>query len=199
MMDSANLVAGFADPPLQAQSVFRLVLDAMARPGRIKTLSDNAPTAPAPLDDAGFALALTLLDFETPAWLDPKLAAPDVVESLRFHCGCPIAEQAGAAAFALIGDASALPSFSVFDHGTPDYPDRAATLIVQAEGIAEGEGWTLTGPGIDGETGLRVLGLPGDFTGRWAANANAYPNGIDMIITVGRQLVCLPRTTKIEG
>ncbi len=199
MTATATLTPGFTYPSLQAQSVFRLVLDAMARPGRIKTLGADAPTAPASLDDAAFALALTLLDFETPVWLDQKLEKPDIAESLRFHCGCPIVERTGAAAFALIGDASALPPFSAFDHGTPDYPDRAATLVIQAEGLAEGEGWTLTGPGIDGETRLLVLGLPGDFAERWADNAEAYPNGIDMIFTFGRQLVCLPRTTALEA
>jgi alpha-D-ribose 1-methylphosphonate 5-triphosphate synthase subunit PhnH len=199
MMDSTTLAPGFTEPSLQAQGVFRLILDAMSRPGRIKTLDDEAPAAPAPLDDAAFALALTLLDFETTVWLDQELTLPDVMASLRFHCGCPIVERQDAAAFALIGDASALPPFSMFDHGTPDYPDRAATLIVQVDGIAEGEGWRLAGPGIDGEARLRVLGLPGDFTERWKANAEAYPNGIDMIFTFGRQLACLPRTTALEA
>lgn len=199
MMATATLTPGFADPSLQSQAIFRLILDAMARPGRIKTLSNDAPTAPSPLDDAAFALALTLLDFETPVWMDQKLTEPGVVETLRFHCGCPIIGQPDVATFALIGDASALAHFSAFGHGTPDYPDRAATLIVQSDGLAEGDGWTLTGPGIDGETRLRALGLPEDFAERWSANVDAFPNGIDMIVTFGRQLVCLPRTTKLEG
>lgn len=198
MTPGTTLAPGFADPSLEAQVAFRLVLDAMAHPGRIKTFGNDVPASPGRLDDAAFALALTLLDFETPTWLDRKLMEPEVVESLRFHCGCPIVGAQGDAAFAWIGDASVMPPFSGFDHGTPDYPDRAATLVVQVNGLAEGEGWTLTGPGINGTARLRVLGLPSDFVERWAVNRDAFPNGIDMIFTFGRQLVCMPRTTQLE-
>ncbi len=198
-MTQATLTPGFTDPPLQAQSAFRLVLNAMSRPGRIETLKEDAPAAPAPLDGATFALALTLLDFETPVWLDAKLARPDIAESLRFHCGCPIVEQPGEASFALIGDAASMPALTVFDHGTPEYPDRATTLIVQVDGLADDEGWSLTGPGIEREARLRVLGMPSTITGQWTANRRAFPNGVDLIVTHGRRLACLPRTTSLEG
>ncbi|MEM7044387.1 MAG: phosphonate C-P lyase system protein PhnH [Pseudomonadota bacterium] len=198
-MTTAALSPGFADPPLQAQSVFRLVLDAMAHPGRIKTLAGDAPSAPAPLDDATFALALTLIDFETKVWLDDRLAMPDVVESLRFHCGCPIVEQPGAAAFALIGQCTSMAPFSDFARGTPEYPDRAATLIVQTHGMADDQGWTLTGPGIQSQARFRALGLPADFAERWSVNRGGFPNGVDLIFTHGRQFACLPRTTALEG
>lgn len=198
-MTTSALTPGFADPPLQAQGVFRLVLDAMAHPGRIKTLADDAPAAPAPLDNAAFATALTLLDFETPVWLDARLEVPEVVENLRFHCGCPIVEQVGTARFALIGDSAGMPALSTFDHGTPEYPDRAATLIIQTNGLADDEGWTLTGPGIQHQARLRVLGLPEDFAQRWRTSRAGFPNGVDLIFTHGRQLACLPRTTSLEA
>lgn len=199
MTATATLKPGFADPPLQAQATFRLLLDAMAHPGRIKTLADDAPAAPAPLDAAAFALALTLLDFESPLWLDERLSAPDVIENLRFHCGCPIVEQPVAAAFTLIGDAASLPSFSAFSKGTPEYPDRAATLIIQTGGLSDDEGWTLNGPGIENQARLRVLSLPEDFAQRWRANRLGFPNGVDLIFTHSRQLACLPRTTALEA
>ncbi|MGH1481253.1 MAG: phosphonate C-P lyase system protein PhnH [Geminicoccales bacterium] len=197
MMTSA-LAPGFADPTMQAQTVFRRVLDAMAHPGRVTSLPHDLPAAPAPLDDATFALALTLLDFETPTWLDAKLATPDIVESLGFHCGCPIVEQPEAAAFNLIGDAASLLPFSAFSQGTPEYPDRAATLIIQTDGLAEDEGWTLTGPGIQHEARLRVLGLSKLFTEQVKANRLGFPNGVDMIFTHERRLAGLPRTTSLE-
>ncbi len=199
MTTTAKLAPGFADPPLQAQSVFRRVLDAMAHPGHIETLADDAPTAPPPFDDATFALALTLLDFETPVWLDERLSALGVIENLSFHCGCPIVEQPGDAAFALISDAARMPALSAFHHGTSEYPDRAATLIVQVDGLAEGEGWTLTGPGIRHQAWLRVLGLPENFEERWHTNRAGFPNGVDLIFSHGRRLACLPRTATLEA
>ena len=195
---TSALTPGFADPPLQAQSVFRVALDAMARPGRIRAFADDLPKAPAPLDDATFVLALTLIDFETPVWLDERLGAANVIESLRFHCGCPIVERSEDASFALIGDAAGLPPFSAFSKGTPEYPDRAATLIIQTEGLADDDGWTLTGPGIQGSAQLRVLGLPLSITEQLRTNCLGFPNGVDLIFTHERRLACLPRTTSLE-
>jgi len=198
-MTTSALTPGFSDAPLQAQHVFRQVLDAMAHPGRIATLADGLPSAPAPMDDAAFALALSLLDFETPLWLDAKLRASEVLDNLRFHCGCPIVERQEDASFVLIGDGLALSPLSSFSKGTPEYPDRAATLIIQTDGLADDEGWKLTGPGIQHETRLRVLGLPGSFTEQVKANRLGFPNAVDLIFTHERRLACLPRTTSLEA
>jgi alpha-D-ribose 1-methylphosphonate 5-triphosphate synthase subunit PhnH len=199
MSETATLTPGFADPPLQAQAVFRLVLDAMACPGRIGTLGDDAPAAPAPLADAAFAVALTLVDFETPIWLDQHLATPDVVAGLRFHCGCPIVDRPEDAAFALIGAAAEMPPLAAFNQGTPDYPDRAATVVIQAGGLAGGEGWRLAGPGIRDHARLRVLGLPEDMAGQLRQNRARFPNGVDLVFVHGRELACLPRTAELGG
>jgi len=198
-MTTTALTPGFADPPLQAQSVFRLVLDAMARPGRVKTLNDQAPSVPAPLDDATFALALTLLDFETPVWLDEMLRVPGVTESLRFHCGCPIIDQPEAAAFALIGDAVRMPAFSDFAQGTAEYPDRSTTLVIQTDDLTDDQGWTLTGPGIEHSATLGVVGLSPKFREHWFKNRAGSPKGVDLIFTHERRLACLPRTTSLEA
>lgn len=195
----SSLTAGFSNPPLQAQSVFRLVLDAMARPGRIHELDDKLPKAPKPLNDASFAIALTLLDFETPVWLDERFSTPDIIDSLRFHCGCSITAEHHAAAFALIGDPLAMPLLSDFSLGTPDYPDRAATLVIRTEGLGESDGLTLRGPGIKDQAHLSVSGLPENFEQQWRTNRQNFPNGVDLILTHGRTLACLPRTTSLDA
>ena len=47
-------------------------------------------TAPAPLDPATAAVLLTLVDNETPLWLDPAVAAAR--DWLAFHCGASIVD-----------------------------------------------------------------------------------------------------------
>ena len=89
----STLYPGFADPVRDGQAVFRAVMDAMARPGRIHRIA--APlTPPAPLARATAAVLLTLVDGETPLWLDEPAAA--AWEWVSFHCGAHRAEMATA-------------------------------------------------------------------------------------------------------
>src|SRR3546814_8636166 len=68
-IDTAGWQPGLADPVHDSQRLFRGLLTALAHPGRAVTLS-GAPEGPLPLDPATTAAALTLLDGETPLWLD---------------------------------------------------------------------------------------------------------------------------------
>jgi hypothetical protein len=105
-----GLAPGFADPVHDAQAAFRSVLDAMSTPGRIVTLA-APPAVPAPLMPATVALCLTLIDYETPLWLDGPARAADGF--LRFHCGCPIVAAPADARFAVVADAAAMARYSL--------------------------------------------------------------------------------------
>lgn len=189
---------GFADPVFESQRVFRGVLDAMAQPGRVIAL-DGAPSNPAPLHPATIAIALALLDFETPVWLDHAAGTAETVAHLRFHCGCPIVDDPARARFAIIADPGVMPQMDVFDAGTDEYPDRSATLIVQARTLSAGHGLRLTGPGIETEARLEVHGLAASFWEALRANHARFPRGLDVLLTAGASLAALPRTTWIEG
>src|SRR5262245_30581435 len=125
-----GLGLGFADPVLDSQRAFRSVLDALAHPGRIATLSGpEAP--PAPPGPASAAVCPPLLDVETPLWLDARAGSAQAREYLRFHCGVPLVGTPGDVRFALIADPASTPTLDAFDTGTDERPDRSATLIVQ--------------------------------------------------------------------
>ena len=188
---------GFADPVLDSQRVFRAVLDALAHPGRVLTLS-TPETPPAPLGIASAGVCLTLLDFETPLWLDRAAATAPVQDYLRFHCGVPLVEAPADARFALIADATTLPPLSAFDAGTDERPDRSATLIVQVGGLASGSGRRLSGPGIDGQARLQVNGAPPGFWNAVRTNAAGFPRGVDLFLCAGDRIAALPRTTRVE-
>jgi alpha-D-ribose 1-methylphosphonate 5-triphosphate synthase subunit PhnH len=191
------LAPGFADPVHDAQRVFRAVLDAMAHPGRIVALPVDLDPPP-PLSPGAAAVCLALLDFETRLWLQPEAALPPALDYLRFHCGCAPARHTLDAHFALITDARALPPLSAFHPGDPEYPDRAATLVVQASGLTDDGGVRLTGPGIAAEARLAVAGIPADF---WVQRIDAqgdFPLGVDVIFVTGRRLAALPRSTRVE-
>ena len=120
----------FSQPVFDMQRVFRVVLDAMSRPARLCRLPVFPQSVPDGLSPVLAALALTLCDGESPLWLSPGLRKDETTTWLRFHCGCPIVEEADKAAFALVADASELPPLSAFAQGVPAYPDRSATVLL---------------------------------------------------------------------
>jgi alpha-D-ribose 1-methylphosphonate 5-triphosphate synthase subunit PhnH len=193
-----TMLAGLADPTLDSQRIFRSLLEAMAHPGRIVDVAVE-PQAPSPLHPAAAAACLTMLDFDTPLWLDEAAARPDAVEWLRFHSGAPIVSRPEAARFALIADPQGMPSPDTFDSGTAEYPERSATLIVQVQSLLGGTGRRLRGPGIADEARLEVAGVPDAFWTWMAANHALFPCGVDVFLSAGRVIAALPRTTEVEG
>jgi alpha-D-ribose 1-methylphosphonate 5-triphosphate synthase subunit PhnH len=193
-LDGTTLVPGLADPVHGAQQGFRLVLDAMAHPGRIHDLGGLlAAPPPAPLAEAAAVVLLALCDVETPLFLSPS-AAP-AAPYLRFHCGAPLTAAPAEAGFALVANPAELPALDRFALGSDEYPDRATTLILEVASLAPGAGCVLTGPGIDGRIRLAVGGVPEDFWQQRAALARLFPRGLDLILTAGTRLAALPRST----
>ena len=104
MTTVAELPAGFADKVLSAQSTFRSVMDAMARPGSVQRIAAVAGT-PAAMMRGTAAIALTLFDHDTPVWLDGRMSATtDVAKWLKFHTSAPVIADSSICSFALIGD-----------------------------------------------------------------------------------------------
>lgn len=194
---TSALTPAFAHPVADAQSVFRAVMNAMARPGRVQYLNcDLAP--PKPLSAGAAAIALTLFDYETPVWLDRPLAASEaVVQWLRFHTGAPLTGNGRQAAFALVSDTGSLPDFDVFSLGLQDYPDRSATLVAQVESLSSGEVLFLSGPGIDGQAELQAAPLPADFVERAVANRGLFPRGVDLLLVSEYSVAAIPRSTLV--
>ena len=191
------MLPGLADPTLDSQRIFRSALEALSRPGRIVDVP-AAMQPPAPLHPATAAVCLTLLDFDTPLWLDDAAARPAVVEWLKFHCSMPLVTEPETAHFALVADGERMPALGVFDAGTAEHPERSATVIVQVRALIRGTGRSLSGPGIADQVHLDVTGVPGPFW-TWASDNHAlFPRGVDLIMSAGRVITSLPRATGVE-
>lgn len=191
-------LTGFESPVHDSQRVFRGVLEAMSHPGKIVTLPD-LPDAPQPLNRATAAICLSLVDFETPLWADSPIAASSqAMNHLRFHCGCPVTSAPKEARTALVSDVAALSSFDRFHLGSDERPDLSTTVIVQVEGLSSGGGVRLAGPGIKTVSRLNVEGVEAPFWAAVQANTQVFPRGVDLILTSGDAIACLPRTTRVE-
>jgi alpha-D-ribose 1-methylphosphonate 5-triphosphate synthase subunit PhnH len=187
-MTPEALLGGFSDAPIQSARAFRAALEAMARPGTIWKVEGAAP--PAPMSIAAGVLILTLCDGTTPVYLGPSLDLPLIRDWITFHTGAPLvtAEQAR---FAL-GTWADLRPVNRFAIGSPDYPDRSATLIVEMPELGA-TGAILSGPGIKDKTSLS---LPETATFR--ANRTLFPQGFDTYLTCDTRLAGLPRSTIVE-
>jgi alpha-D-ribose 1-methylphosphonate 5-triphosphate synthase subunit PhnH len=197
MTTVAELPAGFADKVLSAQSTFRSVMDAMARPGSVQRIVAAAGT-PSSVMRGAAAIALTLFDHDTPVWLDPMMSETlDVAKWLKFHTGAPVVRDSSICSFALIGDAKALPALDRFAFGSNEYPDRSTTLILQVDSLSQGPSFELRGPGIDGVAILQATIQPRDLFERLAINAALFPRGIDVVLVYDDSIVAIPRSTRL--
>ncbi len=198
MTTIAELPAGFVDKVLSAQSTFRSVMEAMARPGRVQQVIAGAGT-PGSLMSGAAAIALTLFDHDTPIWLDARMRQyPEVAKWLKFHSGAPVVDDSSISSFALIDDGGALPDLSRFALGSNEYPDRSTTLVIQVESLTHGRDYELRGPGIDGVTILRATIEPMDLFERLSINETLFPRGIDVVLVSGDAIAAIPRTTRLD-
>jgi alpha-D-ribose 1-methylphosphonate 5-triphosphate synthase subunit PhnH len=197
MTTIAELPPGFVDKVLSAQSTFRSVMDAMARPGSVQRIVPMAGS-PGPMMRGTAAIALTLFDHDTPLWLDARMAErSDVVKWLKFHTGAPVVQDSSIASFALISDGALLPALERFALGTNEYPDRSTTVILQVESLDSGRSFELRGPGIDGVATLQASIRPFDLFERLQFNEALFPRGIDLVLVADDAVVAIPRTTRV--
>ncbi|MFD4841422.1 phosphonate C-P lyase system protein PhnH [Achromobacter sp. NPDC058515] len=191
------LLPGFADPVNDAQTTFRAALNALAHPGRIHDIVAESGV-PEGLSPAMTALLLTLVDVDTPLWL-PQSVGADVLAFLRFHCACPVVPSPSLARFAAVPAGCGAPALSGCHQGDPAYPDLSTTLLIEVESLSEGGAVSLSGPGIKTRQALRAAGLPEDFWREWRLNHQRFPLGVDVILTQGRRICALPRSTRVEN
>ncbi len=182
------LQGGFDDPPRQASFAFRAAMMAMARPGDIQHIHGGA--APAPCSAAAATLLLTLCDRETPLCLVGNHDTDAMRDWVNFHIGAPIVSACDAQF--VLGRWTAVP-LSDLPIGTPDYPDRSATVIVEMDELSQ-TGAGLSGPGIKDRASLNLPDIA-----FFQDNNALFPLGLDFYFCAGDQLAALPRSTKVEG
>ena len=193
----AHMPRGFADATHDAQSVFRSVLEALSRPGRLQTLdASDGLQAPAPLSRGLTALLLTLLDTESSLHLNGSLASDAAWMYCRFHTGVQREDTPQADFVAM---RSAEVSLDGLRLGSDEVPQQGATLIVDTGSLAleRGTGLRLTGPGIEHEQRLGLCGLPLAFWQQRIAMQPLFPRGVDLLLVCGSQLIGVPRSTLI--
>ena len=188
-------IPGFKNLVHDSQSTFRVLLNALSRPGTINKITAQL-TPPSRLNLACAAACLTLLDLETLLWLQPGLDE-EVKNWLLFHTGCRFTYNSQQADFAIIWNINNMPNLSQFKQGTPVYPEDSTTLLIDigAHDVkANNCSLLLKGAGIDKEITMPI-DLPDSFWQQWQQNHNSYPLGIDIYFFTENKVIGLPRTS----
>lgn len=166
---------------------FRLLLDAMAYPGRCL----NLKTSP---KDGTVALAIlsTLLDAEVSLADPQKLLKENHWQMLQTKSATE--DEADY----ILCDGSQFTSFTP-KLGSLQSPEKSATLILVVKKLGKGDlQLNLSGPGIQVNQLLSVTGLAAQWlTLREECNVS-FPLGIDLILIDDTQITALPRTTSME-
>jgi len=192
------LESGF-NKVFDTQRIYRLTLDAMARPGKIVVLPQPELYPPEGITPYTAGVAFTLLDSETSFAL-----LPDSDLSRQYIClnSGSRAEELSRAQFVILDGRDDFPALTDLCRGDLLYPERGATLIVMVDTISEqGEGLRLTlrGPGVDGVRTLALKGLcPANMHCVQELNRE-FPLGVDLILTDQKgALAALPRSCAVE-
>ena len=186
---------GFENPPSHAALSFRAILNAMSRPGMVLSTPVMLPQVDG-FNPVSGMIALTLCDHETVVWLDPGFDTA-VGDYIAFHCGCLVTSDIHEADFAFFKACPDTRQLKALKSGTPDYPDRSATAVIQVEGFNNPANVRLAGPGIKGSTWFGANGFEPDFWGWWRQNNVSFPLGTDVIFSSGDAVAALPRTTRV--
>ena len=177
--------------------VFRLILDAMAHPGRILELETRLEV-PTPLSLEAACIVLTLCDFQTPLFLAAKLRNLKTEKFIKFHTGASLSDDPGAAIFAVADAEAEMPCLTEFAQGDHLYPDRSTTLILITDSLGNSNGVELSGPGINGTTQFNASTCSRQFWQEMIDSRALFPLGVDVIFTAPGQIAAIPRSTQIK-
>ena len=174
--------------PETQQRVFRLLLNAMARPATLCDLSDLIGSEPswkvvlATLVDGSVNLSDPngLLDDRSWQFLQAVASSPD---------------KAGY----ILADGASNPKYEPF-LGSLEGPEGGATIILYVPRLGEsGACLVCSGPGIENTQNLFISGLARQWLEKRLQWNESFPLGVDYILADDQRITALPRTTRVKS
>jgi alpha-D-ribose 1-methylphosphonate 5-triphosphate synthase subunit PhnH len=187
------------------QKHYRTLLQCTARPGTIGQLDDALLDLPSQLKRATALLAQALFSGDISFYLDENETQAANFIRRETAAKSASAEQAD---FLILTGGSRIEGLQQAKLGTLSFPDQGATVVLQVAAIspaplANSLRLTLTGPGIESETVVFVLGACEEFFATLQERNAEFPLGVDVFLTcdslsAGPCVMALPRTTRVQ-
>lgn len=182
------------DPVFDAQAHYRLLLDAMARPGEVRNLPVTGMNPPSLLRPAAALVGFALLNADVSFY-----ARGPVVDYLRENTDAVVAEAMDADFLFLQGTDPAM----LIDEakvGTLPYPEGGATVVLSVDALAGGPlAVMLTGPGIERENTLHIAGLNAGVLEAVQRQNQEFPLGVDLVLADAEgRIACIPRSSRMR-
>jgi alpha-D-ribose 1-methylphosphonate 5-triphosphate synthase subunit PhnH len=187
------------DPVFDCQQIFKSLMHAMARPGKVFSIGQPAGKL-ASGNPILCATAVTLLDNRCRfhVWNDETLA--NEIKECTYGIPAPL-EDADFLFFPSDTDAGSQADrlLDAVKAGTLTEPHKSAMLFIMLPSLDAPSAVRLEGPGIQGEI---PLGLPGEGAQWLTARRKAqweFPTGVELYFMDSQgQVLCLPRTTLMK-
>jgi alpha-D-ribose 1-methylphosphonate 5-triphosphate synthase subunit PhnH len=176
------------------QQTFRVLLNAMARPGSIGLL----PLPEQPNQSRLLAVAEALVDHEVTFAVLPE--RPELVDAILRLTGSRFATVEHAD-YVFCEAKSLAETLARVKDGTLEYPERGATVVCEVQAIDEpGSDYIeLSGPGIKATRRVQVRGFGPEAQATFRDRNAAPPTGVDVaFVSMAGHVTCLSRYTKLQ-
>ncbi|MDK2947532.1 MAG: alpha-D-ribose 1-methylphosphonate 5-triphosphate synthase subunit PhnH [Methanolobus sp.] len=188
------------DIVFDSQNIFRILIDSMAKPGKINELPSIEIMPPVD-NHYPFLVLMTLLDREISFTVcgDDAIDLQSVSEYIELNTGSRLAG-ANNCDFMLVYGGSSNGQVCDAKLGTLRFPDDSSTAVYDVDSISSSGNLMLelTGPGIKDKC---VIGIDGIERSEIEdlVSLKEYPLGIDAIFSdKNGKIVCIPRSTNVK-
>jgi alpha-D-ribose 1-methylphosphonate 5-triphosphate synthase subunit PhnH len=185
----------YSDTIIQDHAMFRVLLQAMSRPGSVCLAPQASETTGR--HDLLIKILRCLMDNEVTCHVfdDP---GEDLYREI-YRATCSSRVDLSTADFLIFSQGTSRGGVTAARRGTLEYPDSGATVVYLVDELGECDGEAdLHGPGIDGTLRPLISGLAaGELELLRESNAE-FPLGLDaLFLDNNGRIMCIPRSTRI--
>jgi len=184
------------DVVFDAQQHYRLILDSMARPGKINVIPPVEIDEPMDINNASALIAFALLNTDASFYA----AEGDEVSNFISLNTSAVNADLEDADLVFISGLHEEEFVQQLKAGTLSYPENSATIIADVNRISKVKinaslELTLKGPGVKDAEAIYIAGLNAAILDELKTQNEEFPLGIDLILTDrDNNMICIPRS-----